>query len=268
MLGKLVSFKTKDKLVLDGFYIPKKSKKGAIFIHGLTSRVRLTVLVDALINSVPKLDYHFLSFNNRGFGVINYFKPDKKKARQRYIGGALERFEDCRLDLQAAVNFLKKQGCRRIILIGHSTGTQKSAYYLTKRPDRAVKGVVLLAPANDTEGDIAEIGRKKFQVKFNKAKQMVKKGELGKILKVVVEYFQGWVPFRLQAKGQDSKTWKFDPEVSGKSLTIADIGIHAENLNHIFDPFYHQRSRRRDGPWIIHCLWHCKKSRWTYRGYK
>ena len=62
------------------------------------------------------------------------------------------------------------------------------------------------------------------------AKQMVKKGELGKILKVVVEYFQGWVPYQLQAKAQDTKAWKFDPQVSGGSLTIADIGIHAENL--------------------------------------
>ncbi len=62
------------------------------------------------------------------------------------------------------------------------------------------------------------------------AKQMVKNGEVGKILKVVVEYFQGWVPYRLQGKVQGAKTWKFDPQVSGKSLTIADIGIHAENL--------------------------------------
>lgn len=62
------------------------------------------------------------------------------------------------------------------------------------------------------------------------AKQIVKNGELGKILKVVAEYFQGWVPYRLQTKAQGTKAWKFDPQVSGRSLTVADIGIHAENL--------------------------------------
>jgi predicted dehydrogenase len=62
------------------------------------------------------------------------------------------------------------------------------------------------------------------------AKQMIKKGELGDLLKVVIEYFQGWVPFRLHGKAKGDKTWKFDPKVSGSSLTIADIGIHAENL--------------------------------------
>ena len=64
------------------------------------------------------------------------------------------------------------------------------------------------------------------------AKQMVGNGELGDILKVVVEYFQGWVPFRLQGLGKGEKGWKFDPKVSGGSLTVADIGIHAENLVH------------------------------------
>jgi predicted dehydrogenase len=64
------------------------------------------------------------------------------------------------------------------------------------------------------------------------AKQMVGSGELGDILKVVVEYFQGWVPFRLKGAAKGDKAWKFDPEVSGPSLTMADIGIHAENLAH------------------------------------
>jgi predicted dehydrogenase len=64
------------------------------------------------------------------------------------------------------------------------------------------------------------------------AKQMIKNGELGDILKVVVQYFQGWVPFRLQGKAKGDKAWKFDPKVSGPSLTVADIGIHAENLAH------------------------------------
>jgi predicted dehydrogenase len=62
------------------------------------------------------------------------------------------------------------------------------------------------------------------------AKQMIKNGELGELLKVVVEYFQGWVPFRLHGKAQGDKAWKFDPKVSGSSLTVADIGTHAENL--------------------------------------
>jgi predicted dehydrogenase len=64
------------------------------------------------------------------------------------------------------------------------------------------------------------------------AKQMIKNGELGDVLKVVVQYYQGWVPFRLQGKARGDKAWKFDPKISGPSLTVADIGTHAENLAH------------------------------------
>jgi predicted dehydrogenase len=60
------------------------------------------------------------------------------------------------------------------------------------------------------------------------AQHLVRSGELGDILKVVVQYYQGWVPYRLNV--QKSKAWKFDPAVTGPSLTVADIGIHAENL--------------------------------------
>jgi len=64
------------------------------------------------------------------------------------------------------------------------------------------------------------------------AKQMIKNGDLGDVLKVVVEYFQGWVPFRLHGEAKGDKAWKFDPKVTGSSLTVADIGTHAENLAH------------------------------------
>jgi predicted dehydrogenase len=40
------------------------------------------------------------------------------------------------------------------------------------------------------------------------------------------------VPFRLHGAAKGEKSWKFDPQVSGPSLTMADIGIHAENLAH------------------------------------
>ncbi len=65
---------------------------------------------------------------------------------------------------------------------------------------------------------------------IKQAKQMVKGGDLGAILKVVVEYYQGWVPYRIYDASASLKPWKFDPAVSGSSLTMADIGIHAENL--------------------------------------
>jgi predicted dehydrogenase len=55
------------------------------------------------------------------------------------------------------------------------------------------------------------------------AREMIRKGDLGKILKVVVEYPQGWLI-------QPSDSWRTDPNKSGASCAVGDIGTHAENL--------------------------------------
>jgi predicted dehydrogenase len=62
------------------------------------------------------------------------------------------------------------------------------------------------------------------------AREMVRKGELGKILKIVAEYPQGWLLKPIDVEGQKKAVWRTDPEVAGASSCIGDIGTHAENL--------------------------------------
>jgi alpha-beta hydrolase superfamily lysophospholipase len=109
--------------------------------------------------------------------MINSISGATKKTKNKTFGGSLERFQDCRFDIQAAVNFLKKKGCNKIYLVGHSTGTQKAAYYITKKPDSKVKGVILLAPADDTEGHIAAAGIADFRKTFARAKRLTKQNK-------------------------------------------------------------------------------------------
>ena len=54
------------------------------------------------------------------------------------------------------------------------------------------------------------------------ARDLVKKGELGTIDKVVLEYVQG--SFR---KPDRRNGWKMDPKIAGPSCVVADIGVHA-----------------------------------------
>lgn len=62
------------------------------------------------------------------------------------------------------------------------------------------------------------------------ARHMVRNGEIGDILKIVVEYPQGWLITALEADGQKQASWRTDPERSGVSNCIGDIGSHCENL--------------------------------------
>ncbi len=63
------------------------------------------------------------------------------------------------------------------------------------------------------------------------ARAMVKSGKLGRILKVVAEYPQGYAigAIKNQADGAISN-WRMDPSISGISNCMGDIGSHAENL--------------------------------------
>lgn len=62
------------------------------------------------------------------------------------------------------------------------------------------------------------------------ARQMIRRGELGPLRKIVVEYPQGWLSTNLEASGQKQAAWRTDPARSGIAGAMGDIGTHAENL--------------------------------------
>jgi predicted dehydrogenase len=65
------------------------------------------------------------------------------------------------------------------------------------------------------------------------AREYVKKGKLGRILKVVSEYPQGYAVGDVDRKGPTKiNSWRTDPAVAGVSNCMGDIGTHAQNLVH------------------------------------
>ena len=61
-------------------------------------------------------------------------------------------------------------------------------------------------------------------------REMVKAGTLGKIQKVDVQYYQGWLNPVIHDKAKRSSTWRLDPEKAGISCCMGDIGVHAFNM--------------------------------------
>lgn len=62
------------------------------------------------------------------------------------------------------------------------------------------------------------------------ARSMIRNGKLGTLRKVVVEYPQGWLAQPVEKEGNKQAEWRTDPEKTGVSSAIGDIGTHAENL--------------------------------------
>jgi len=63
------------------------------------------------------------------------------------------------------------------------------------------------------------------------ARSWVRCGKLGKLLKVIVEYPQGYAITALESAA-DTKisNWRMDPSIAGLSNCMGDIGTHAHNL--------------------------------------
>src|SRR5665213_4478179 len=62
------------------------------------------------------------------------------------------------------------------------------------------------------------------------ARAMMKEGALGKIRKIYVEYYQGWLSKLSERGGNAQAAWRTDPKKSGKAGAMGDIGTHAAHL--------------------------------------
>lgn len=134
-------------------YTPSNdTNKVVIHIHGLNGNFYENRFLDILAKTYTDKNYAFLTFNNRGRDFITELLKGNDFT---IIGGSLERFKDCILDIDGVVNWVKEKGYTEIILEGHSYGCNKVLYYYNKKKDENIKKIVLLAPC-----DIPSEGKK------------------------------------------------------------------------------------------------------------
>jgi alpha-beta hydrolase superfamily lysophospholipase len=176
---------TPKKLVLNGLWFgPEKVKRVLVFVHGLTSNV--FAHHDYLLPLVNK-ETAVVFFNNRGHDLIARFKKIDRRRKKGYeskvIGMAHEVFTDCVDDLDGVVNFVRKKGVKEVYLVGHSTGCQKSIYFLSRRgKQKLVKGVVLIAPMSDWAAAVKMTKAEDLERAEKWARKMVKEGKKDELL--------------------------------------------------------------------------------------
>lgn len=191
MKGELASFYTGDGLELYGFWNSVRSKTGIIYLHGMTGNLYWRDFVSLLSDTAAKNKIGLLSFGNRGAGIISKFHL--KNGEEMLAGTNLEKFEDCILDIDASVSFMKNRGFKKVFLLGHSTGCQKSVYYMAKKNDGRVAGIILLAPADDYN-----IAKRDYGSKVKKLLQLSKKIiASGKGNELMPKYSKG-IPYSAQ----------------------------------------------------------------------
>ena len=61
-------------------------------------------------------------------------------------------------------------------------------------------------------------------------RHLIANGDIGKIQKIDAQYYQGWINPIIHDKEARKSTWRLDPEKSGISCCIGDIGTHAFDM--------------------------------------
>jgi alpha-beta hydrolase superfamily lysophospholipase len=147
-----VQIVTPKRYMLNGLWFGgQHPKTGIVFVHGLSSTVftHHDFLVPCTSNNTAAL-----FFNNRGHDQLTGVRKINRKSKTGYryepAGKAHEKFTDSADDIAGAVNLLRKSGAKKIYLAGHSTGSQKIAYYLAQgKNQKKIAGAALLAPMSD-----------------------------------------------------------------------------------------------------------------------
>ena len=153
-------------------YTPnEETDKIVIHVHGLNGNFYENRFLDTLSKSYTDKNYAFLTFNNRGTGFITELLKGNDFP---VIGGCLERFKDCILDIDGIVNRVKSKGYKDIILEWHSYGCNKVLYYYNHKRDDNIKQIVLLAPCDIPSLCKKSLSEEEYKKSKEKSSRLVK----------------------------------------------------------------------------------------------
>jgi pimeloyl-ACP methyl ester carboxylesterase len=149
---ELVYLSTPDNYSCEGLFWPSTSgnrtRLGAVLVHGWTywydprvrSRGFCGKYMAAVGAALGEIGVPSILSMNRGFHAPEFFN-------------------DCAIDFETNIDFLVAQGCEEVVIIGHSLGGAKCAYYAGELKHPRLRGVVLMSAIPSSynfEGQVKE----------------------------------------------------------------------------------------------------------------
>ena len=219
-----VRFVTPKGFQLDGLHFSaRRAKRVIIFIHGLGG----SMFWPSLVYKMAQKGTAVLTFNNRGHDKIAFVRQVLKNGKSKKIraGACHEVFTDCVDDIQGAVDFCHNQGYKEIFLVGHSTGCQKSVYYLSRLKDqKKIAGAVLLCPVSDY-ADALTYGKAVIAKAASLAHHLVHAGKEHQVLPSAIWSHQDDAQRFLSLFTPDSKEEIFCYATARRPLTLQKVSI-------------------------------------------
>jgi len=140
---RLVEARTADGYLLEGALLTPTHPNGrlpVVWMHGFTGRFyeRHTL---AIGRRLAARGYTFVTGNNRGHDLGTVVLSADGGLGLR-AGGWWERFEECRFDLAAWIDFAVGLGSPGVVLAGHSLGALKVVWYQATCQDERVRALI------------------------------------------------------------------------------------------------------------------------------
>lgn len=247
-----IQFTTPRKYLLDGlWYGGMKPGRAIVFLHGLGSSA---FAHHSYLTPLANQETAVIFFSNRGHDQVSRIKrASSKAARKRsLIAGAVnEVFAECADDIQGVVNALRENGIKEVYLVGHSTGCQKSVYYLGKKPRQtSVRGTVLLCPVSDYASVRKFADPKRLKRAQTTARNLVRNGQM-----------HSYIPLEIWPDLVDAQRFVslYTPNGKEELFTYAQPGKIPKTLRRIRIPMhvvlagkdeYHDRDSQEIASWF------------------
>lgn len=142
---KIIEVETKRGDILCGCLYGEKYKDTCVIItNGTCGSIFENKFLQVIGEELEKHKVSFVYAHNSGA----FHRIDTKTKSGKPSGCTYELFDNCVEDLQAYVDWAKESGFKHIILGGHSYGTNKVVYYLSKNQNETIDKYILISPTD------------------------------------------------------------------------------------------------------------------------
>lgn len=144
------------------------------------------------------------------------------------VAVSVEVFNDCILDIDGAINFVKEKGYSDIILEGHSYGCNKISYYYNKKKDKSISKIVLLAPCDIPQECVKWLSKEELEKAKKESTRLVNEGKENELIDFSVNangkiaagtYYNDFLP------NGENDFIRYSEGINGRSKVLNDIDI-------------------------------------------
>jgi pimeloyl-ACP methyl ester carboxylesterase len=193
--------------------------KVLVHVHGMAGNFFENKFLDNLAETLTANGIAFFACNNRGTEYIkDLYKVENGMREYVRYGDSFEKFEDCILDIRAAIDAASQWGFKTVHLSGHSLGAPKVAFYITETKDPRIASIIFLSPA-----DMVGLAKadKDYERDVSTATKMVAGGRGDELMPFII-WGESYLSARayLSISGEESQVAIFNLYRSDDSLPV------------------------------------------------